>query len=97
MSRYTITPWRTHSDLLSVRQQLYSLNTNSTPTQNQNQHQNANPDLRHRAVSRIMAWKLRGNLPHAVESTALLTDAILHHDLSINSIFSVRAVYARAS
>jgi ribosomal biogenesis protein LAS1 len=96
MSRYTITPWRTHSDLLSVRQQLYSLNTNSTPTQNQNQHQNANPDLRHRAVSRIMAWKLRGNLPHAVESTALLTDAILHHDLSINSIFSVRAVYAAA-
>jgi ribosomal biogenesis protein LAS1 len=98
MSRYTITPWRTHSDLLSVRQQLYSLNTDSTPTQNQNQnqHQNGNPDLRHQAVSRIMAWKLRGNLPHAVESTALLTDAILHHDLSINSIFSVRAVYAAA-
>lgn len=43
-----------------------------------------------------MAWKLRGNLPHAVESTALLTDAILHHDLSTNSIFSVRAVYAAA-
>jgi ribosomal biogenesis protein LAS1 len=98
MSRYTITPWRTHSDLLAVRQQLYSLNTNSTHTQHQNRHenQNANFDLRHQAVSRIMAWKLRGNLPHAVESTALLTDAILHHDLSINSIFSVRAVYAAA-
>nr|POF14098.1 pre-rrna-processing protein las1 [Quercus suber] len=26
-----------------------------------------------------MAWKLRGNLPHAVESTALLVDAQLHH------------------
>jgi ribosomal biogenesis protein LAS1 len=96
MSRYTITPWRTHSDLLAVRQQLYSLNTDSTPTQTQHQNQNGNPDLRHQAVSRIMAWKLRGNLPHAVESTALLTDAILHHDLSINSIFSVRAVYAAA-
>lgn len=98
MSRYTITPWRTHSDLLAVRQQLYSLNTNSTHNQNQNGHgsQDAKPDLRHQAVSRIMAWKLRGNLPHAVESTALLTDAILHHDLSINSIFSVRAVYAAA-
>jgi len=98
MSRYTITPWRTQSDLLAVRQQLYSLNTNSSHNQdpNQNGNRDAYLDLRHQAVSRIMAWKLRGNLPHAVESTALLTDAILHHDLSINSIFSVRAVYAAA-
>lgn len=98
MSRYTITPWRTHSDLLAVRQQLYSLNINQNQHQNQTQDQNQNAtlDLRPQAVSRIMAWKLRGNLPHAVESTALLTDAILHHDLSINSIFSVRAVYAAA-
>lgn len=43
-----------------------------------------------------MAWKLRGNLPHAVESTALLTDAILHHKIESNSIFSVRAVYSAA-
>ncbi|KAM0722736.1 hypothetical protein Q7P37_002177 [Cladosporium fusiforme] len=84
MSRYTITPWRTQSDLLAVRQQLYSLDTTATE------------DLRRPAVERIMAWKLRGNLPHAVESTALLVDAILHHDLSVNSIFSVRAVYAAA-
>lgn len=33
------------------------------------------------AVDRVMAWKLRGNLPHAVESTALLVDAILHHSI----------------
>jgi ribosomal biogenesis protein LAS1 len=85
MSRYTVTPWRTHSDLLAVREQLYP--TNNT---------NTTEDLRSLAVSRIMAWKLRGNLPHAVESTALLTDAILHHDLTTNSIFSVRAVYAAA-
>ena len=43
-----------------------------------------------------MAWKLRSNLPHAVESTALLVDAILHHDLTHNSIFSIRAVYSAA-
>ena len=43
-----------------------------------------------------MAWKLRGNLPHAVESTALLVDAIIHHDININSIFSIRAVYSAA-
>lgn len=82
MSRYTITPWRTQSDLLAVREQLYTLSSG--------------PDNRRSAVERIMAWKLRGNLPHAVESTALLVDAILHHDLSVNSIFSVRAVYAAA-
>ena len=42
-----------------------------------------------------MAWKLRGNLPHAVESTALLVDAILHQDTN-NSTFSIRAVYSAA-
>lgn len=85
MSRYTVTPWRTQSDLLAVRQQLYNLN--ETPS---------GEGPRRAAVDRIMAWKLRGNLPHAVESTALLVDAILHHDLSVNSIFSVRAVYSAA-
>jgi ribosomal biogenesis protein LAS1 len=43
-----------------------------------------------------MAWKARGNLPHAVESTALLMDAILHHAIPDTSIFSVRAVYSAA-
>lgn len=96
MSRYTITPWRTHSDLLAVRQQLYSLNNENNNNNNNNNPTPPPEDLRRPAVSRIMAWKLRGNLPHAVESTALLTDAILHHDLTVNSIFSVRAVYAAA-
>jgi ribosomal biogenesis protein LAS1 len=43
-----------------------------------------------------MAWKLRGNLPHAVDSTALLVEAILHHDIKSNSSFSIRAVYSAA-
>lgn len=41
-------------------------------------------------------WKLRGNLPHPVEATALLTDAILHDDAGKNSIFSIRATYSAA-
>lgn len=53
-------------------------------------------DRRHHAVQRVMAWKARGNLPHAVESTALLMDAILHHNIEPNSIFSIRAVYSAA-
>jgi ribosomal biogenesis protein LAS1 len=83
MARYTITPWRHQADLLNVRQNLYNLNGSGT-------------DLRRQTVDRVMAWKLRGNLPHAVESTALLVDAILHHNLAHNSIFSVRAVYSAA-
>ena len=84
MPRYTITPWRHQTDLLAVRSQLYRVD-------------NTSEDLRRHAVDRVMAWKLRGNLPHAVESTALLVDAILHHTASeLNSSFSVRAVYAAA-
>lgn len=44
----------------------------------------------------VEVWKLRGHLPHAVEATALLTDAILHDDASKNSVFSIRATYSVA-
>jgi ribosomal biogenesis protein LAS1 len=84
MSKYTITPWRTHTDLLSVRTQLYSTDTSA----------------QRKAVNRVLAWKLRGNLPHAVESTALLVEAQLHHNLQVQtpdiSSFSIRAVYTAA-
>ncbi|KAK5167769.1 rRNA-processing protein las1 [Saxophila tyrrhenica] len=86
MSRYTTTPWRHPSDLLHVRSQLYPP-TPTTPTTTSAQ--------RH-AITRIQAWKLRGNLPHAVESTALLVDALLHHHLPGTSSFSIRAVYSAA-
>lgn len=85
MARYTITPWKTPADLLIVRRQLYNLEPSA-------------PDARRHAVDRIMAWKLRSNLPHAVESTALLIDAILHNQnaTEVISEFSIRAVYAAA-
>ncbi|KAK5147911.1 rRNA-processing protein las1 [Rachicladosporium monterosium] len=86
MPRYTIHPWRTHTDLLTVRAQLYYLDTPA-------------PDARRHAVDRILScWKLRGNLPHAVESTALLIDAQLHHQShnSERSDFALRAVYTAA-
>jgi ribosomal biogenesis protein LAS1 len=90
MARGIITPWRSHSDLLEVRKQLYRLD--QSPDTNNDQPN----DPRHHAVQRVMAWKVRGNLPHAVESTALLMDAILHHAIPETSIFSVRAVYSAA-
>ncbi|KAK0343015.1 rRNA-processing protein las1 [Friedmanniomyces endolithicus] len=86
MPRYTIHPWRTHTDLLTVRAQLYHVDTPA-------------PDARRHAVDRILScWKLRGNLPHAVESTALLIDAQLHHQSqnADRSDFALRAVYTAA-
>lgn len=82
MPKYTVHPWRTSSDLLEVRSQLYSQDAN----------------LQRHAVTRILScWKLRGNLPHAIESTALLLDAQLHHRHSPSaSQFAARAVYAAA-
>ncbi|KAK5689565.1 rRNA-processing protein las1 [Elasticomyces elasticus] len=88
MPRYTIHPWRTSADLLAVRTQLYQSST----------HSPGSDDDRRYAVTRILTcWKLRGNLPHAVESTALLIDAQLHHRYSSEaSDFAVRATYTAA-
>ncbi|KAI7580454.1 hypothetical protein KC316_g8952, partial [Hortaea werneckii] len=79
MPRYTITPWRHQRDLLEVRAQLYPQYTTANPSTVAAAPQQNVQDTRRHAVDRILAWKLRGNLPHAVESTALLVDAILHH------------------
>lgn len=64
-TQYQITPWRTPSELLQTRSALYAP---------------ATPSERRHAISTIQAWKLRGNLPHAVESTAHLFDAIMFHE-----------------
>lgn len=86
MTKYTITPWRTQADLLKVRDELFKAvgPEVSYPCRQQD------------AVERVMAWKLRGNLPHAVESTALLVDATIHHKIKLVSSFSIRAVYSAA-
>lgn len=70
-SQHIVTPWRHHSDLLAVRANLY---TPATPA-----------DQAH-AISTIAAWKLRGNVPHAVESTALLFDAMFFHARTTGSV-----------
>ncbi|KAE8411452.1 Las1-like-domain-containing protein [Aspergillus pseudocaelatus] len=84
MSKVIFTPWKEQSELQTVRSQFYP-----PPTYN-------GPDMRSRACATVAAWKLRGNLPHPVEATALLTDAILHDDARKNSIFSIRATYSAA-
>lgn len=101
MAKVLFTPWKDHSQLLTVRRQFY-------PPPDYD-----GPDLRSKACatvrsfyiiclniiltpSKVGVWKLRGNLPHPVEATALLTDAILHDDAQRNSIFSIRATYSAA-
>ena len=84
MVRLEFTPWRNDAELLTVRHQLYPLKDTKEP------------DMRRKACNKIYAWKLRGGLPHAVESTACITDAMLHDDPTMNSPFTIRAVYATA-
>ena len=50
---------------------------------------------RRHAVARVSVWMQRGNCPHLVESTAILTAAVLN-DVRGNSTYCVRAAYAAA-
>ncbi|KAL3473081.1 Las1-like protein, partial [Aspergillus californicus] len=84
MAKVIFTPWKSHADLLAVRNQFYP------------PPEYAGPDMRSHACATVGAWKIRGNLPHPVEATALLTDAILHDNAAENSLFAIRATYAAA-
>ncbi|TVY80683.1 hypothetical protein LSUE1_G004777 [Lachnellula suecica] len=81
MVQYVITPWRNRSELLLARQHLYQ--------------QKRDDEERRRAVAQVSVWMQRGNCPHLVESTAILTSAILN-DVPGNSTYCVRAAYSAA-
>lgn len=57
-------------------------------------------ERRQRAVARVSMWMTRQHCPHMVESTALLTAALLSDDDAGNhnawSTYAVRATYAAA-
>lgn len=84
MAKVIFTPWKEQAQLLAVRSQFYP-----PPSYE-------GPDQRSSACSTVALWKLHGNLPHPVEATALLTEAILHDEASKHSIFSIRATYSAA-
>lgn len=52
-------------------------------------------DMRHKAVSRVQAYKTRGTVPHSVEITALLTSAWLSDQGSVEPSV-VRLAYSMA-
>lgn len=83
------TPWRNHSELLSVREWFYSPSATSDQT---------DPKSSRRACDQVSAWKLRGNLPHAVESTWLLTEAVLIDEKPSEQtpVFAIKASYITA-
>ncbi|KAI4092547.1 MAG: hypothetical protein LQ344_003393 [Seirophora lacunosa] len=83
MAMISITPWHNQDELIEVRGWLYAEGEYET---------------RRKACSQIRAWKLRGGLPHAVESTWYITDAILTDSVQIKSIsaLSKRLCYSVA-
>jgi ribosomal biogenesis protein LAS1 len=84
MVQYVITPWRNRGELLEVREKLYP-----------EAGKYISDDEKRHAVARVAVWVQRGNCPHLVESTAILTEAILN-DVGGNSTYCVRAAYAAA-
>jgi ribosomal biogenesis protein LAS1 len=50
---------------------------------------------RRRALARVKAYHIRGSVPHSVDSTSLLTAAILN-DIPSNDIDSIRLTYSMA-
>ncbi|KAJ5050581.1 uncharacterized protein L3040_002458 [Drepanopeziza brunnea f. sp. 'multigermtubi'] len=87
MVQYVITPWRHARDLLAVRADFYP-----GPRR---QDLDVVRERRHAAAARVAVWMQRGNCPHLVESTALLTAAMLN-DGKGNATYCVRAAYAAA-
>ncbi|PQE05612.1 hypothetical protein CJF30_00007763 [Rutstroemia sp. NJR-2017a BBW] len=85
MVQYVITPWRTRHELLRVRSALYPADR-SLP-RNLPQQRNA--------VAVVAVWMQRGNCPHLVEASAIITAAILN-DVPGNETWCVRAAYSAA-
>ncbi|KAK0752358.1 Las1-like protein [Schizothecium vesticola] len=93
MVQYIFTPWRSRHDLLAIRSQFY-------PDHHPPTHPSPSPNnQKSLAVARVATWMHRTGCPHLVESTALLTAAILADDCSAgesSSSYAVRAAYAAA-
>ena len=117
MVQYIHTPWRDRAELLKVRSQFYpsppppplqpsmvadvpSNGGAATATTPKTDTEAAEAEQQH-AVSRVSMWMQRGGCPHLVESTALLTAAILSdlHETRArvnSSSYAIRAAYSAA-
>ena len=123
MVQYVLTPWRDRHELLLVRQQFYGTTgpvgdggvswlggaDDSNDDHDQRRRRSSRSRRLHQAVARVSMWMQRGNCPHMVESTALLTAAVLSdeeagaggddndgHGRAASSTYAARAAYSAA-
>lgn len=96
MVRYVFNCWRDQREVLLVRGQFYG-DDGAAATRLRRRQQ-----LRGRAVARVSMWMARQHCPHMVESTALLTAALVSDDAAAAgnhnawAACAVRATYAAA-
>jgi hypothetical protein len=106
MVQYVVTPWRDRAELLLVKAQFSNERAASSQAQrttclkDQEQWKQKRKD-KHAAVARVAMWMQRGNCPHLVESTALLTAAVLSDEEAsdenaASSSYALRAAYSAA-
>lgn len=89
MVQFVFTPWRDRRELLAARDHFYPPKDGADDERRR--------ELRHGAVARVSMWMQRGNCPHLVESTALLTAAVLcDEERDGASGYAVRAAYSTA-
>lgn len=91
MVQFVFTPWRDRRELLAARDHFYPRDSQGGADDTRRR------ELRHGAVARVAMWMQRGNCPHLVESTALLTAAVLcDEERGGASGYAVRAAYSTA-
>ncbi len=112
MVQYVFTPWRDRRELLRVREQFYPDRASGARQLRRDDADNGSGEKgtsaaaaatagRQDAVDRVSMWMQRGGCPLVVESTALLTAAVLSDEAAVGagalgSGSAVRAAYAAA-
>ena len=101
------TPWRDHGELVEVREWLFPASPSDEREDSKLKRKACDQVIYvtttfSRCVLtlrlQISAWKLRGNLPHAVDSTWLLTESVLTDEIQADlvPVFAVKAAYITA-
>lgn len=96
MVQYVLTPWRERKELLLVRDQFYATDQGSGTSAADASNSDNVAERQRLAVARVSMWMQRGNCPHLVESTALLTAAVLSDGGTDGGMYAVRAAYSAA-
>ena len=76
-----IVPWRAPSELRAVKALFFS-----SPLA---------PDQQLQALHIVRSWAVRGRIPHSVEATAMLVEAVLN-DIPSSPQLNARMVYSTA-